>query len=71
MGRTFRWSANPLLDASGESVTPHVVPELPSWDVVLAPTTPWHRALAHWGEVWMHGLCEGRVPDLFAPLSWC
>jgi len=38
MGRTITILTNPLLDAAEDSVTPHVVPELPSWDVVLAPT---------------------------------
>lgn len=38
MGRTITMCTSPLLDAAEDSVTPHVVPELPSWDVVLAPT---------------------------------
>jgi len=48
MGSTI---TNPLLDAAEDSVTPHVVPELPSWDVVLAPTDgPGTIALARCGR---------------------
>jgi len=36
MGRTITMSTNPIFDVDEGFVTPHVVPELPSWDVVLA-----------------------------------
>ena len=62
MGRAITMSANPLLAAAEDSGT-YVVPELP-WDVVLAPTTPWHHCACALGGGLDASLAQGTGPGL-------